>query len=247
MIKNEIEGRGEVLQSQLLCAQSGVNHFCSMRGSINPMRGVWMPSQVHGADVVLLDETWLKELDVYVSPNIVAHAVPKVDAVITRLKGQWIGVLTADCVPVLLYDPRAEVVAAVHAGWRGTVKHIVRLTLERMIGEMGCQPGDILAMVGPSISPEAYEVGEEVAAEFQQAGRGDCVLRSLWGPSGQQTLAKPHVDLWQSNVMDMLEAGLELQNIDCTPWCTFEHKNELYSARCEGIGTGRIVSAIQLR
>lgn len=232
MIKNELEGRGQVLQSQLMTMQSGVNHYCSLRVSTEPERDVWMPRQVHGTVIVMLDEPLL------------GAQIPDADAVITRLKGQWIGVRTADCVPVLLYDPRHEVVAAVHAGWRGTVKHIVRLTIERMVDELGCQPADIVAMVGPSISPEAFEVGEEVAQAFVEAGRKECVLRTLWGPRGQQTLAKPHVDLWQSNVMDLLEVGVELMNIDCTPWCTHEHWTELYSARREGIGTGRIVSAI---
>ena len=116
-----------------------------------------------------------------------------------------------------------------------------------MRDEMGCRMADVLAMVGPSISPEAYEVGEEVADAFVRAGRGDCVLRSLWGPKGRLPLAKPHIDLWQSNVADMLEAGIGLDHIDCTPWCTFENHQLLFSARKEGIGTGRIVSAICLK
>lgn len=235
MIKNEIEGRGQVLQSQLLNAQSAITHYSSLRESIDPDREVWMPKQVHGTDIVILDDEAL------------CRDIPEADAVISQLKGQWIGVRTADCVPVLLYDSQAQVVAAVHAGWRGTVKHIVRLTIERMIGELHCSAEHIYAMVGSSISPESFEVGEEVAEAFVQAGRGECVLRSLWGPRGLQRFAKPHVDLWQSNVMDMMEAGLELQNIDCTPWCTFEHYQQLFSARREGIGTGRIVSAIQTK
>lgn len=234
MIKNELEGRGQVLQSQLLAQTAGVNHYSSLRESTDPEREVWMPHQVHGTQIVVLDE------------QLVQGPVPDADAVICRLQGQWIGVRTADCVPVLLYDPETKVVAAVHAGWRGTVKHIVRLTLERMVAELGCRPAGMLAMVGPSISPEAFEVGEEVAQAFVEAGRGDCVLRSLWGPRGQQSLIKPHVDLWQSNVMDLLEGGLELQNIDCTPWCTYQHHDQLFSARREGVGTGRIVSAICL-
>lgn len=235
MIKNEIEGRGQVLQSQLLNAQSAITHYSSLRESIAPEREVWMPKQVHGTDIVILDDEAL------------CRDIPEADAVISQLKGQWIGVRTADCVPVLLYDSQAQVAAAVHAGWRGTVKHIVRLTIERMIGELHCSAEHIYAMVGPSISPESFEVGEEVAEAFVQAGRGECVLRSLWGPRGLQRFVKPHVDLWQSNVMDMMEAGLELQNIDCTPWCTFEHYQQLFSARREGIGTGRIVSAIQIK
>lgn len=233
MVANKTD-RGEVLQSQLLATLPRVEHFCSMRTCIEPERDVWMPRQVHSADVwVLTDE------------NLRAD-VPEADAVITRLKGQWIGVRTADCVPVLLADTVQGVVAAVHAGWRGTVAHIVSRTVRRMIDEMGCQPADIHAAIGPSIGPDAFEVGEEVAEAFRMAGRVACIVRESWGPMGRQPFAKPHVDLWQSNVMDLLDEGLSLEHIDCTPWCTYSHNERFFSARREGIGTGRIVSAIKI-
>jgi len=239
MIKNKID-RGSVLQSQLFSQQEGIEHFCSMRDCENPGYGVWMPQQVHGATIVVVDANTPMDLTLECQPL-------DADAVITREKGMWIGVRTADCVPILLYDPKQGIVAAVHAGWRGTVKHIVKLTLRKMQVEMDSLMSDVFAMVGPSISPEAYEVGEEVAEEFLKAGRADCILRAFWGPSGKQPIVKPHIDLWQSNVMDMLEEGIDLQHIDCTPWCTFEHYQEIFSARREGIGTGRIVSAIRLK
>jgi len=211
-----------------------------MRDCKDPGHGIWMPQQVHGTTIVVVDDITPMDMSLERQPV-------DADAVITREKGLWIGVHTADCVPVLLFDPMQAVVAVVHAGWRGTVKHIVRLTLQKMQEAMGSTMSDVMAMIGPSISPEAYEVGEDVATEFEKAGRGDCVLRAIWRPNGKQPLAKPHIDLWQSNVMDMIEAGIDLQHIDCTPWCTFEHYKEIYSARREGIGTGRIVSAIRLK
>ena len=239
MIKTENE-RGSVLQSVLFNQQTGIEHFCSMRDCKHAGQGVWMPQQVHGTTIVVVDALTPMDKDLERQPV-------DADAVITREKGMWIGVRTADCVPVLLYDPVREVVAAVHAGWRGTVGHITGQTLRKMRDEMACRMENVLAMIGPSISPEAFEVGEEVAEAFANAGRGDCVLRTLWGPKGKQPLAKPHVDLWQSNVMDMLDEGIDLQHIDCTPWCTWSHYDELFSARREGIGTGRIVSAISLK
>ena len=239
MIKTENE-RGSVLQSVLFNGQTGIEHFCSMRDCKHPGQGVWMPQQVHGTTIVVVDAYTPMDMDLERQPV-------DADAVITREKGMWIGVHTADCVPVLLYDPVQEVVAAVHAGWRGTVGHIVLLTLQKMREEMGCRMSDVLGMIGPSISPMAYEVGEDVADAFVKAGRGDCVRRSLWGPNGKLLLPKPHIDLWQSNVMDMMEAGMDLLHIDCTPWCTFGHSNVVFSARKEGIGTGRIVSAISLK
>ena len=244
MIKKDDE-RGSVLQSQLFTTLEGIKHYCSTRDMKDAELGVWMPHQVHGCTIALLDDAENPcESVLCVSA---ASAPVDADAVITRCRGQWIGVRTADCVPVLLYDPKAGVVAAVHAGWRGTVRHIVRLTAECMVGQLGCQAEELYAMVGPSISPEAFEVGEEVAQQFVEAGRADCVVRHAWDARGRQPYVKPHVDLWQSNVMDLLELGVDLTHIDCTPWCTVQNSELLYSARREGIGTGRIVSAIRLK
>lgn len=229
-----------ILQSQLLLGVTGIDHYCSMRGFEEAGAGVWMPRQVHGTEIVVVEE------DTPFDESSALQAVDA-DAVITQVKGRWIGVRTADCVPVLLYDPETRTVAAVHAGWRGTVKHIVRKTVDRMKETLGVQPEHLLAMIGPSISPESFEVGEEVAAEFVSAGRADCVLRQRLSTLGQYLpLPKPHVDLWQSNAMDLLEAGLELDHIDCTPLCTFQNESVLFSARQQGIETGRIVSAIYL-
>lgn len=230
-----------ILQSQLLLGATGIDHYCSMRGFEEAGTGVWMPRQVHGTEIVVVEDGMAYD-------ETSALQAIEADAVITQVKDRWIGVRTADCVPVLLYDPVTRTVAAVHAGWRGTVKHIVRKTVEKMQTMLGVQPEHLLAMIGPSIGPESFEVGEEVAAEFDAAGRSDCVLRQQLGAFGQYLpLAKPHVDLWQSNAMDLLEAGLELDHIDCTPLCTYQNESVLFSARQQGIETGRIVSAICLR
>lgn len=229
-----------ILQSQLLQKEAGIDHFCSMRGFEHPGQGVWMPRQVHGTEIVVVSDATLFDVGSELQPI-------DADAVITQQVGRWIGVRTADCVPVLIYDPVSRVVAAVHAGWRGTVKHITQLVAERMIQDFGCSPRNMLAMIGPSIGPEAFEVGEEVAQAFTEAGREECVLRQAYSAIRGVRFVKPHVDLWQSNAMDLLEAGLELEHIDCTPWCTYEHHEQLYSARRQGIGTGRIVTAICLK
>ena len=237
MIKEELEGIGPVLRSQLLAAQAGVEHFCSMRDAKSPGRGVWMPRQVHGTDIVEVDKDTPFDTSVELQPV-------EADAVMTQEVDRWIGVRTADCVPALLYDPEHKAVAAVHAGWRGTVAHIVRRVVASMCERYGTKAECLYAVIGPSISPEAFEVGEEVARAFVEAERGDCVLHELWGERGRVRLPKPHVDLWQSNVMDLMEMGVQLERIDCTPWCTFGNNDQLFSARREGIGTGRIVSAI---
>lgn len=225
MVKNERE-QGLVLQSFLFQQMTEIDHFCTTRDYHNSDKGVWMPRQVHGTMIV--------------NVNSMTDEVVEADAVITNQRGLWIGVRTADCVPVLLCDVTSGVVAAVHAGWRGTVNHIVAKTVRQMVRDFGCRPEAISAMIGPSISPERFEVGEEVADAFVNSGREDCVLRNILG----RPLTKPHVDLWQSNVMDLEEEGIQLDKIDCTPLCTFDNQDLVFSARREGINTGRIVSAI---
>lgn len=227
---SENKEKGKVLQSQLLLQLEGIDHFSSTKATLHAEDGIWMPRQVHGTCIAEIR----KEQD---APT----DIPEADAVISNRVGLWIGVRTADCVPVLLYDPQQNVVAAVHAGWRGTVAHIVQKTIQRLKAEYGCMPENLYAMIGPSISPECFEVGTEVAEEFKKAGRGECIS------SAPLPGRKPHIDLWQSNVMDMLEKGLDLGHIDCTPLCTFQNTDILYSARQEGISTGRIVSAIRLK
>lgn len=229
-----------ILQSQLLQGEAGIDHYCSMCGFENAGVGVWMPRQVHGADIVIVNEQTPYDVSAELQPV-------DADAVITQQKGRWIGVRTADCVPVLLYDPKTKTIAAVHAGWRGTVKHIVRKVVELLQTEFSVSPDDLLSMIGPSISPEAFEVGEEVAAAFVEEERGDCVIRKTFSPhGGYMNYKKPHVDLWQSNAMDLLEAGVLLEHIDCTPLCTVQNDSVLFSARRQGIETGRIVTAIKL-
>ena len=229
-----------ILQSQLLQGVTGIDHYCSMRGFENAGAGVWMPRQVHGTEVVVVDENTPYDADQELQ-------LVEADAVVTQVKGRWIGVRTADCVPVLLYDPVTKTVAAVHAGWRGTVKHIVARTVALMQERFGVQPENLYAAIGPSIGPDAFEVGEEVATAFAEAGREDCVVRQSLGISGRvASYVKPHVDLWQSNAMDLMEMGVSLEHIDCTPLCTFENESVLYSARQQGVQTGRIVSAICL-
>lgn len=220
-----INGRGRVLQSQLFLNFTSIEHYSSLKETINAEDGIWMPKQVHGDSIVNLQES--------------STPVVEADATICQIPGQWIGIRTADCVPVLVYDPITQTIAAIHAGWRGTVRHIVQQTIEKMKQEYGCKGQDLYAMVGPSISPESFEVGEEVVEEFHKANRAECVIKF---PN-----AKSHIDLWQSNVMDLLDSGLELDQIDCTPICTFQNSNILYSARKEGINTGRNITAIRLQ
>jgi YfiH family protein len=168
-------------------------------------------------------------------------AVADTDALISNKPGLFLCVQTADCVPVLLFDPELKVVAAVHAGWRGTVSKIAAKTIQQMVAEYGCNPQDIVAGIGPSIHMHAYEVGSEVVEAVKANFNNSAVLLKPSLNAGHA-----YFDLWEANKSILIEAGVQEENIEIMGLCSFEHADLFYSARRDGIDTGRMVSAIQL-
>ena len=154
------------------------------------------------------------------------------DALITNEPSIIIGVLSADCVPVLLVDPVKKVVAAIHAGWRGTAANIVTHTIEKMKQMFNSQPEDIVSGIGPSISAACYEVGDDVAVFFNEASKT------------KQTNGKTCIDLWKENEIQLIQAGVLKNNISISGMCTFSDDKLFYSARRDGIKTGRMGSFI---
>lgn len=170
-----------------------------------------------------------------------ANTIDETDALITNEKGLFVCVQTADCVPVLLFDPVKMVVAAVHAGWKGTISKIAGKTVAKMVDSFGCNPTDIVAGIGPSIHMHAYEVGPEVV----EAVEANFVNSpALLKPS--MNAGHAYFDLWEANQTVLLEAGIREENIEVIGLCSFEHADLFYSARREGSDTGRMVSGIRL-
>lgn len=161
-----------------------------------------------------------------------------VDALVTNLPGYCLCISTADCVPVLLYDPQNKVVAAIHAGWRGTVARIVEKTISVMSRHYGSQGKDIIACIGPSISLEAFEVGDEVYQAFYEAGFDMNLIA--------RKEAKWHIDLWEANRQQLLSLGVKPENIEVSGICTYYNNEDFFSARRQGIRSGRILSGILL-
>ena len=161
-----------------------------------------------------------------------------VDAVVTHLKGFCLCVSTADCVPILIYDKKKQVIAAVHAGWRGTVGRIVEKTLEVMRLHYGSECKDMVACIGPSISLESFEVGDEVYASFAEAG---FEMERI-----AQKYEKWHLDLWEANRLQLLAHGVLPENIEVAGICTYQHHEDFFSARRLGIQSGRILSGIMM-
>ena len=154
------------------------------------------------------------------------------DAVITDKPALCVCVKTADCIPILLYDTRQRIVAAVHAGWRGTVSRIVQKTIKQM---KPFDPKDLHAIIGPGISLQQFEVGDEVYEAFKTAGFPmDRITerREAW-----------HIDLWEANRFLLEEEGVEDIFIEGT--CT-RTSADFYSARRETINTGRNYNGIYI-
>ncbi len=151
------------------------------------------------------------------------------DAMISIQPGVFAGVGIADCTPILLADPVTRVCAAIHAGWKGTVAQIVHKTAKRMIENRGSNPADILAYIGPCISFAHFEVGDEVAEQFDEA------FKSSKGTKWQ-------VDLKAANKAQLESLGI--QQIEVDPSCTVENNADFFSHRTEKGMTGRMLALI---
>lgn len=167
--------------------------------------------------------------------------IGETDALCTSKLEICLCVQTADCVPILLFDPIKNVVSVIHAGWRGTVKRIVEIAIQKMLVNYNCSPKNILAAIGPSISQEIYEVGNEVVQS---------VRKSI--PNAEKTLRKRssgkfHLNLWEANRQILLGNGIFTENIEILGDCSFQKSDKYFSARKEGINTGRMVSGIMLK
>ncbi|HYQ57085.1 MAG TPA: peptidoglycan editing factor PgeF [Draconibacterium sp.] len=163
------------------------------------------------------------------------------DALVTNQSGLCLCVQTADCVPVLLFDPEAKVIAAVHAGWRGTVGGIVEKAVSKMINNYGVSAKNIVAAIGPSISPEVYEVGDEVVTAARKT------IPNVETALHKNGTGKFHFNLWEANRQLLLKKGVLGQNIEVLGACSFSKAEKYYSARREGVDTGRMVSGIMLK
>ena len=192
--------------------------------------------QIHDVKVAVVDRGDLTkdELDGY-------------DAMITDSPGVAIGVRTADCIPVLLYDPVKKAAAAIHSGWRGTVSKIIGKTVIKMQSTYASQPSDILAFIGPGICVDCFQVGEEVALKFKETGFDINSLWSFRGPkTGNGMEGGHHIDLKEACRQTLVESGLKNENIQITGLCTYEDNDLLYSARKEGIECGRNITYIKI-
>lgn len=196
-----------------------------------PRSAILMPHQVHGEQHVCIEEDFFSK-----PAEQQAVLLEGVDIIMTPLRKVCVGVSTADCVPVLLYDEATGVVAAVHAGWRGTVARVVCQALRVMEERYHADSSRVVAAIGPSISLEAFEVGDEVYDRFLLAG--------FDMPSISRRCDKWHIDLPECNRQQLLSMGVKAESIQSSGICTYTDSERFFSARRLGTASGRIFTGI---
>ena len=191
-----------------------------------------LPHQTHGVATRVIDAEFCA-----LPPQERSKALEGVDAVMTAERNLCIGVSTADCIPVLLYDPAHHAVCAVHAGWRGTLARIARKAVDGMSAAFGTRPSELKAVVGPGISMEHFEVGDEVYGLFAAGFDLSAAIsrREKW-----------HLDLPAINRLTLVEAGLDEAAIAMSGICTYAACDDFFSARRLGIESGRIFNGMML-
>lgn len=192
-----------------------------------------IPHQIHKTEIRVVDEAFFSLNETQRKAYLDGF-----DAVVTACKNVCLCISTADCIPVLCYDARNQVVAAIHAGWRGTVARIVEKTLQLMSERYATNASDVHAIIGPGISLESFEVGDEVYEAFSDEG--------FDMPAITRRYAKWHIDLWEANRLQLMAQGVPAENIELSGICTYLHQEDFFSARRLGIHSGRILSGIML-
>ena len=186
--------------------------------------------QVHGDGVKIVD-----------SPEAAAATEERFDSLVSDMLGILLGVKTADCVPVLIGDPRTGSFAAIHAGWRGTVQSIVVKAVEKMAENYGAVSADMIAAIGPAACGRNYEIGEEVIAEFNA---NFAEAEKYFSPTRP---GHALIDLHDANRDQLIAAGLSPEHIFVSSLCTMEMTDLFFSYRVEKKKygrTGRLMSVI---
>ena len=204
---------------RLLCAELGID-----------TSRLIVPHQIHKTAVLNADDEFLS-----LKADEQKEKLEGIDALITDRNKVCIAVSTADCVPILLHDKRRKVVAAIHSGWRGTVQNIISATISEMRKHYESEAIDITAQIGPSISVDSFEVGDEVYEAFEKAGFDMNEIA--------ERHAKWHINLWEACKIQLKQCGVATDNIHIANICTLKNK-EFFSARRQGIDSGRILNGI---
>lgn len=196
---------------------------------IKPQKVIF-PSQTHSTNVKVF------------GTNSTEETLEDTDAIITNERGVLISVMSADCVPILIYDPITHSAGAVHAGWRGSVGKILTKAILAMQTNFGARPEDMIAGIGPSICQEVYEVGAEVIAEVKNAFG---TAQNLLIHKGRED--KAFLNLWELNKLQLLASGVPEQAIEIAEICTYKNDHMFFSARKSANSAGRFAAGIMVK
>jgi YfiH family protein len=190
-------------------------------------------SQVHGNDIAAVrkgsNEAWTP---------------PRADGIVSDDDGVAVAVRVADCAPILIADTTRPAVAAVHAGWRGTLQGIAGTAVAFLGSELGCLPGDLIAAIGPCLGQCCGEMGPEVVDMFRAAGHDEERV-ARWFQAGAS--GRPHFDLWRANREQLELAGVRPDRIFTAGLCTRSWPDLFHSYRAKGAGAGRMLGIIRAR
>lgn len=191
--------------------------------------------QIHSDNIAIINSV-KDDMGFYEKKN----ALIETDGVITTSRNICLVIQTADCVPVLLYDPVKHIAASIHSGWRGTAKHILKKAIIRMQNEFMCEPADIICCIGPSAGPCCYEVREDVLSSFYSGFNNP---KEFFIPLAKD---KYRADLWKANKSMALSCGLSETNIETSEICTICNSDMFYSARVHKEKAGRMATGIMM-
>jgi YfiH family protein len=189
-------------------------------------------SQVHGRRVVVVEPG----VPIAAAPD---GGAPEADAVVSMDPSRAVAVRVADCVPILLADTAHRVVAAIHAGWRGSCAGVTSATIET-IEELGVDPGTLVATIGPSMGGCCYQVDDKVRTAFLGMTPDAADWFTEDGPGHWK------LDLWRANADQLEVAGVPPASIHVMGVCTKHHHEQCWSYRMDGAGAGRMVAAIRI-
>lgn len=167
---------------------------------------------------------------------------PDADAIVSNDSTAAAIIRVADCVPILLTDETGEAIAAIHAGWRGTLQRVAIEGVAALQSRFGIRPERLIAAIGPCIGPCCYEVGEAVLQEFRDAGHHPSMIEQWFSPRGE---GKYHLDLWRATRDQLEGAGVSPATIHIAGLCTKTHSDVFHSYRVDGERAGRMAAVIR--
>ena len=217
-------------KSKILSKYPNLFHFFGDKNSTFEFKNIITPEQIHGNKVTIINEG--KEKLIKGSDGL------------TTIKQLIFGIRTADCLPIFFYDPKKKIIAAIHAGWKGLYKGIIKNALKELI-KLGANPINIKVAIGPHIQVCCYKVSKGRIRKFQMTNASDRLHLSSNTPFSELRLNSWYLDLGKFAFLQLKSLGVKNSNIEISDTCTSCNQN-YWSFRRDGIKSGRMINIIGL-